>query len=96
MVANPPFSSKNWSNGVFDSDGDESVELPKNGTDYGRLRGFGTPPTRNGDYAFLLHMIRSLKSKGKGISLSDIDEVLKIGLDVRRLSSEITWFMPAT
>jgi type I restriction enzyme M protein len=29
------------------------------------LHGFGIPPEKNGDYAFLLHMIRSLKSKGK-------------------------------
>ena len=33
--------------------------------DYGRFEGYGIPPDKNGDYAFLLHMIRSLKSKGK-------------------------------
>jgi type I restriction enzyme M protein len=57
IVANPPFSSKNWSNGVniADSKADE----------YNRFDGFGIPPEKNGDYAFLLHMIRSLKSKGK-------------------------------
>jgi type I restriction enzyme M protein len=65
IVANPPFSSKNWSNGVYDSEGDEHTELPPNATDYGRFKGFGIPPTKNGDYAFLLHMLRSLKSKGK-------------------------------
>ncbi|HEX7584744.1 MAG TPA: N-6 DNA methylase [Prolixibacteraceae bacterium] len=32
---------------------------------YGRFDGFGVPPDKNGDYAFLLHMIHSLKSKGK-------------------------------
>ena len=57
IVANPPFSSKSWSNGldVSSSDADK----------YGRFAGFGIPPEKNGDYAFLLHMIRSLKSKGK-------------------------------
>lgn len=57
IVANPPFSSKNWSNGLkIDSETSD---------DYGRFAGFGIPPDKNGDYAFLLHMIRSLKSKGK-------------------------------
>lgn len=66
VVANPPFSLKSWSNGVYDVDGDETVHLPPNAKDYGRLAGFGIPPERNGDYAFLLHIIRSLKSnKGK-------------------------------
>jgi type I restriction enzyme M protein len=54
LVANPPFSSKNWSNGL-DAENDE----------FGRFEGFGIPPKKNGDYAFLLHMIRSLKSTGK-------------------------------
>ena len=57
IVANPPFSSKNWSNGL-----DISSETADR---YGRFAGFGVPPDKNGDYAFLLHMIRSLKSKGK-------------------------------
>jgi type I restriction enzyme M protein len=54
-VANPPFSSKNWSNGV---DAENDI--------YRRFEGFGIPPNKNGDYAFLLHFIKSLKSKGKG------------------------------
>ncbi len=53
-VANPPFSAKAWSNGL-DPANDE----------YGRF-GYGIPPARNGDYAFLLHLIASLNSKGKG------------------------------
>lgn len=57
IVANPPFSSKNWSNGL-----DITSETADK---YGRFEGFGIPPDKNGDYAFLLHMIRSLKSKGK-------------------------------
>lgn len=55
VVANPPFSDKRWGNGV-DAAGDI----------YGRFKDFGIPPAKNGDYAFLLHIIRSLKSKGKG------------------------------
>lgn len=31
-----------------------------------RFEGYVSPPAKNGDYAFLLHMIKSLKSKGKG------------------------------
>ncbi len=54
-VANPPFSNKNWSNGL---DAENDI--------YKRFAGFGIPPKKNGDYAFLLHFIKSLKSKGKG------------------------------
>ncbi len=57
IVANPPFSSKNWSNGLDISS--ESADK------YNRFDGFGIPPDKNGDYAFLLHMVRSLKSNGK-------------------------------
>lgn len=55
VVANPPFSDKRWGNGV-DTDNDI----------YGRFKDYGIPPAKNGDYAYLLHIIRSLKSKGKG------------------------------
>jgi len=55
VVANPPFSVKSWSNG-FSPDNDL----------YQRFTGFGIPPNKNGDYAFLLHIVRSLKSTGKG------------------------------
>ncbi len=53
-VANPPFSDKAWSNGL-DPANDE----------FGRFA-YGIPPARNGDYAFLLHLIASLNSRGKG------------------------------
>ncbi|MDD4641685.1 MAG: type I restriction-modification system subunit M [Bacteroidales bacterium] len=55
VVANPPFSDKKWRFG-FEPENDS----------YGRFDGFGIPPTKNGDYAFLLHIIKSLKSTGKG------------------------------
>ena len=53
-VANPPFSDKAWMTG-FKPDEDE----------YNRFE-HGIPPAKNGDYAFLLHFITSLKSSGKG------------------------------
>ena len=53
-VANPPFSQKNWMDGV-DVQNDP----------YHRFDD-GVPPAKNGDYAFLLHFIKSLKSTGKG------------------------------
>jgi type I restriction enzyme M protein len=54
-VANPPFSSKNWTDG-FD---------PANDI-FQRYEADKLPPAKNGDYAFLLHIIKSLKSTGKG------------------------------
>ena len=49
-VANPPFSVKSWANGLE--------------SDFGRFE-YGRPPEKNGDYAFLLHILKSLKSTGK-------------------------------
>ena len=53
-VANPPFSSKAWTSGL-----DPANDM------YSRFE-YGIPPAKNGDYAFLLHLIKSLKSTGKG------------------------------
>lgn len=53
-VANPPFSTKAWSSGL-DPANDEFKRFE-----------LGIPPAKNGDYAFLLHLIKSLKSTGKG------------------------------
>ncbi len=53
-VANPPFSAKAWTSGL-NPEHDE----------YGRFV-YGIPPAKNGDYAFLLHLIASLRSNGKG------------------------------
>jgi type I restriction enzyme M protein len=55
VVANPPFSDKRWSTGLD----------PANDP-YERFKPFGVPPARQGDYAYLLHIVRSLKSTGKG------------------------------
>lgn len=51
VVENPPFSDKSWSTG-FDPDNDVHT----------RFDGFGVPPGKNGDYAYLLHIVHSLKS----------------------------------
>lgn len=50
IVANPPFSIKSWGNGLEN--------------EFGRFE-YGMPPEKNGDYAFLLHILRSMKSTGK-------------------------------
>ncbi|MEK7761922.1 MAG: type I restriction-modification system subunit M [Nitrospirota bacterium] len=55
VVANPPFSDKRWSTGLN----------PLNDP-YERFQPFGVPPDKQGDYAYLLHIVRSLKSTGKG------------------------------
>lgn len=57
VVANPPFSSKTWSTG-FNPSSDP----------YERFS-WGTPPPKQGDYAFLLHIIRSMKSSGKAVCI---------------------------
>lgn len=53
-VANPPFSNKNWTSGLNPKD------------DLFKRFVWGTPPEKNGDYTFLLHILTSLKSTGKG------------------------------
>jgi type I restriction enzyme M protein len=53
-VANPPFSNKNWTSGINPQQ-DEFDRFV-----------WGIPPDKNGDYTFLLHIILSLKSTGKG------------------------------
>ncbi len=51
IVANPPFSLKNWSDGL---------------KEYGRFTGYGDrPPEKNGDFAWLMHILKTLKSTGK-------------------------------
>ena len=54
VVANPPFSDKTWSTGLTP---------PNDG--FQRFT-WGVPPAKQGDYAYLLHIIRSMKSTGKG------------------------------
>ena len=55
VVANPPFSDKRWSTG-----------LDPHNDPHERFQHYGTPPAKQGDYAYLLHIVRSLRSNGKG------------------------------
>lgn len=54
IVMNPPFSDKSWSDGIKTSE-----------DKYKRFEGYGIPPEKNGDYAWFLHVLKSLDSKGK-------------------------------
>lgn len=54
IVMNPPFSDKSWSDGIKPSE-----------DKYKRFDGFGIPPEKNGDYAWFLHVLKSLDSNGK-------------------------------
>ncbi len=56
VVANPPFSDKSWNNGL---------SLPDD-QPYNRFSDYGVPPNKNGDFAYLLHIVCSLKQYGKG------------------------------
>jgi len=49
-VVNPPFSDKNWTHGL---------------KAFGRFDGYSDPPQKNGDFAWLLHILKSLKRNGK-------------------------------
>lgn len=54
IVMNPPFSDKSWSDGIKTSE-----------DKYKRFDGFGIPPEKNGDYAWFLHVLKSLDTNGK-------------------------------
>ncbi|MDE0206117.1 MAG: N-6 DNA methylase [Candidatus Tectomicrobia bacterium] len=53
VVANPPFSDKTWTTGLTPS------------ADLFQRFAWGEPPAKQGDYAYLLHIIRSMKRLGK-------------------------------
>ena len=55
VVANPPFSDKRWTSGL-----DPAADA------YGRFQPYGVPPAKQGDYAYLLHILRSLRPEGQG------------------------------
>ncbi|EJC13657.1 type I restriction-modification system, M subunit [Helicobacter pylori Hp P-23] len=61
VVANPPFSLKNWTDGLSIDPKSKQVI-----NDHFNRFEDGTPPEKNGDFAFLLHIIKSLKNTGKG------------------------------
>lgn len=55
IVANPPFSTKSWL---------KSAKTEDEYHRWGEGIKIGVPPEKNGDYAFLLHIVRSLKQTG--------------------------------
>lgn len=57
VVANPPFSDKTWTTGLTPS------------KDPFQRFAWGEPPAKQGDYAYLLHIIRSMKSAGKAVCI---------------------------
>ncbi|WQU29011.1 type I restriction-modification system subunit M [Helicobacter pylori] len=61
VVANPPFSLKNWTDGLTIDPKSKQVINDS----FNRFED-GTPPEKNGDFAFLLHIIKSLNPTGKG------------------------------
>jgi type I restriction enzyme M protein len=52
-VTNFPYSIKQWAHQSFATN------------KYGRVEGYDMPPTSNADYAFILHIIKSLNSNGR-------------------------------
>ncbi len=77
IVMNPPFSDKSWSDGIKTTE-----------DRYKRFDGYGIPPEKNGDYAWFLHVLKSLDSNGKaGIIMphgilfrGNAEETIRIGV----------------
>lgn len=74
VIANPPFSLKNWFGNVLQSKKDQLAEAGKKtksvkleATDFPLAKRFkyGMPPNGYGDLAFLGHMLASLKEHGR-------------------------------
>ncbi|WP_281405756.1 N-6 DNA methylase [Mesorhizobium sp. B2-4-13] len=68
VVANPPFSDKRWSTGMDPNELRPAAVIGTESSDtvnFHRFDGFGVPPPKQGDYGYLLHIIKSLKSTGK-------------------------------
>lgn len=53
VVANPPYSIKDWEYELFSKD------------KHGRIDGYETPPQKNADYAFVLHILKSMNTNGR-------------------------------
>lgn len=52
-VANPPYSIKEWEHEIFKSDR------------HARIAGYEMPPVKKADYAFVLHLIKSMNENGR-------------------------------
>jgi type I restriction enzyme M protein len=70
VVANPPFSDKRWSTGL-DPEHDP----------WRRFQHYGIPPKKQGDYAYLLHILRSVKSTGKGACILPHGVLFRLGAE---------------
>lgn len=79
VVANPPFSDKAWLNGV-DPANDARFRL-------------GTPPRKQGDYAYLLHVLASMKSKARAVVVLPHGVLFRGGAEagIRRQLVERGW-----
>lgn len=81
VVANPPFSDKEWSIGITPSE-----DL------YNRFS-LGVPPEKNGDYAYLLHLLKSMKQTGQGAIILPHGVLFRgnAEADIRRKIIEKRW-----
>lgn len=64
IVMNPPFSLKSWTKG-FTNNTDNTGKKGELKDKFGRFKTGFLPPEKNGDYAWMLHVIHSLKQKGR-------------------------------
>ena len=87
-VLNPPFSLKNWTSGY---------------KDFGRSEGYGAmPPEKNGDYAWVMHILKSLKREGRAaiilplgvLSRGNAEATIRKTLIDKRLIEGIVSFPP--
>jgi type I restriction enzyme M protein len=70
-VANPPYSIKDWESEVFRSN------------KHGRIDGYEMPPEKNADYAFLLHIIKSMNSNGRAGIVVPHGVLFRTGVEAR-------------
>lgn len=63
IVSNPPFSLKNWTDGVFSKSEEQDQKKKSADIDPWERFNMGIPPTKNGDYAWLLHIYKSMEDE---------------------------------
>ncbi|MBD2083452.1 type I restriction-modification system subunit M [Trichocoleus sp. ST-U3] len=73
VVANPPFSIRNWGR-------DGIINLDKRR--YNRFY-YGTPPKNNSDYAFIQHILASLKETGRAVVLVSHGTLFRRGAEAQ-------------
>lgn len=91
IVMNPPFSDKSWTDGIKPSE-----------DKYKRFDGYSIPPEKNGDYAWFLHVLKSLDTNGKaGIVMphgvlfrGNADETIRIEILKKRYIKGIVSLPP--